>query len=125
MEQQTGSCIKKIRILDKEFQISCPVENQEGLEQAALFLNQQMLEIRNKGKVIGLEKIAVMAALNIANELLIQKDYECNYIDSISSRLSLLQDRIDTALSEQNLSKVADLTQFWCFLKLRFLGLYY
>ncbi len=66
MSSQTVS----VKILDKEFQVACPSDQQQGLIQAAQHLDQQMREIRKTGKVIGLERIAVMAALNLSHELL-------------------------------------------------------
>lgn len=59
----------KIYILDREFVIACPEEERPALLQAAAFLNQKMQEIRDKGKVIGIDRIAVLAALNLAHEL--------------------------------------------------------
>ncbi|WP_027873146.1 cell division protein ZapA [Spongiibacter marinus] len=58
-----------VKILDKEYQVACPSDEQTGLLEAARYLDQQMRQIRNSGKIIGLERIAVMAALNIAYEL--------------------------------------------------------
>jgi cell division protein ZapA len=59
-----------LKILDKEYQVACPPEEQAALMQAGQFLDQKMRGIRTSGKVIGLERIAVMAALNISYELL-------------------------------------------------------
>jgi cell division protein ZapA len=59
-----------VRILDKEYQVACPPEQQAELLMSAKHLDQQMRAIRETGKVIGLERIAVMAALNISHELL-------------------------------------------------------
>ncbi|HEY7775209.1 MAG TPA: cell division protein ZapA [Kineobactrum sp.] len=59
-----------VHILDKEYQIACPEEQQAELITSARYLDKQMRSIRNSGKVIGLERIAVMAALNISHELL-------------------------------------------------------
>ncbi len=58
-----------VKILDKEYQVACPAEEQAGLLEAARYLDQQMRNIRSSGKIIGLERIAVMAALNISYEL--------------------------------------------------------
>jgi cell division protein ZapA len=59
-----------VKILDKEYQVACP-ENQQGeLVVSARYLDRQMRAIRDSGKVIGTERIAVMAALNISYELL-------------------------------------------------------
>ena len=59
-----------VRILDKEYQVACPEDQQAELIVSAKYLDKQMRSIRDSGKVIGLERIAVMAALNISYELL-------------------------------------------------------
>ena len=59
-----------VKILDKEYQVACPEEQQDELVVSAKYLDKQMRSIRDTGKVIGLERIAVMAALNISYELL-------------------------------------------------------
>ncbi|MEZ5530469.1 MAG: cell division protein ZapA [Porticoccaceae bacterium] len=65
MSQQTVN----IRILDKEYQVSCPAEERDALLQSARALDERMRSIRNSGSVIGLERIAVMAALNLTYDL--------------------------------------------------------
>lgn len=59
-----------VSILDKDYQVACPVDQQAALIVSASYLDKQMRSIRETGKVIGLERIAVMAALNISHELL-------------------------------------------------------
>lgn len=59
-----------VKILDKEYQVACPQEQEAELIVSARYLDKQMRAIRDSGKVIGLERIAVMAALNISYELL-------------------------------------------------------
>ncbi len=59
-----------VKILDKEYQVACPEEQEAELVVSAKYLDKQMRGIRDSGKVIGLERIAVMAALNISYELL-------------------------------------------------------
>jgi cell division protein ZapA len=63
-----------VKILDKEYQVACPEEQQAELIVSAKYLDKQMRGIRDSGKVIGLERIAVMAALNISYELLQASD---------------------------------------------------
>ena len=65
-----GSNTVTVSILDKEYQVACPEEQQADLLLSAKHLDEQMRSIRANGKVIGLERIAVMAALNISHELL-------------------------------------------------------
>ncbi len=59
-----------IRILDKEYQVNCPPEEQHALIRSSQELDRRMREIRKSGNVIGLERIAVMAALNLTYDLL-------------------------------------------------------
>lgn len=59
-----------VKILEKEYQVACPTEQEAELMVSAKYLDKQMRGIRDTGKVIGLERIAVMAALNISHELL-------------------------------------------------------
>ncbi|PLW69123.1 cell division protein ZapA [Pseudohalioglobus lutimaris] len=59
-----------VKILDKDYQVACPEEQEAELVVSAKYLDKQMRGIRETGKVIGLERIAVMAALNISYELL-------------------------------------------------------
>jgi len=91
-----GICV---RILEKEFRVACPQAQEAALREAAFFLDKQMRTIRQSGKVIGIERIAVMAALNIANELLsLKKTGEPS--QALTERLKLLQEKIDGALAE-------------------------
>ncbi len=62
-----------VKILGKDYQVACPEDLTHHLLDAALLLDNRMKEIRSSGKVIGVERIAVMAALNLAHELLIYK----------------------------------------------------
>lgn len=59
-----------ISILDKEYRVACPESEREALERSARFLDGKMRQIRHTGKVIGNDRVAVMAALNITHELL-------------------------------------------------------
>ena len=59
-----------VKILDKDYQVACPEEQEDDLATSAKYLDKQMRKIRDTGKVIGVERIAVMAALDIGYELL-------------------------------------------------------
>lgn len=59
-----------VDIMGREFRVTCPDEEREELLQAVTYLDKKMCEIRDTGKVVGSERIAIMAALNIAHELL-------------------------------------------------------
>ena len=60
-----------IKILDKEYMITCPEDEKEALVASARYLDRRMKEARDGGKVLGTERMAVMTALNIVHDLLI------------------------------------------------------
>ena len=92
----------RVHILDKEYLIACPDEEREALFASAEFLTDKMKEIRDTGKIVGADRIAVMAALNMAHELLGQKTVKDDYQIDISQRIRALQDKIDVALNQGN-----------------------
>ncbi len=101
--QKTGSepLSVTVRIMGKEYSVICPPEEHEALVKSADFLNERMTSIRRRGKALGTEKIAVMAALNIARELL-----ETRGVEGVASaspealhRLRQLSLDIDSSLS--------------------------
>ena len=92
----------RIQILDKEYLVACPEDEREALFASAEFLSDKMREIRDAGKVVGADRIAVMAALNMAHELLQQRNSKDDYQHNISNRIRALQDKIDLALNQGN-----------------------
>ena len=91
----------QITIMGREFRVACPEEEQAGLLEAVDYLNRKMLEIRDAGKVIGLERIAIMAALNIAHELLTTKVGGGFDMGEIKRRMNRMEAVLDQAMSEQ------------------------
>lgn len=87
-----------VKILEKEYQVSCPASERTDLLDSAEILNARMREIRDSGKVVGLDRIAVMAALNMANELLHAKARDRELEGSVGQRLKLLSDRVESVL---------------------------
>ncbi len=88
-----------VHILDREYRITCPAGEEDSLKATAYHLNQRMQEVKNSGKVVGIDRIAVMVALNITHELLENRPTDTLLYDNISSRIKALQDKIDIALS--------------------------
>ena len=89
-----------VHILEKEYRIACPEEERESLLAAAQFLNGKMREIRDTGKIVGMDRIAVMAALNITHELLQHNSGKDNFKQTIGSRIRTIQEKLEYALSE-------------------------
>jgi cell division protein ZapA len=89
-----------VRILEKEYQITCPVDERSALLDSAEYLNSRMREIRDGGKVVGLDRIAVIAALNMANELLRLRKSDGNLESDVGGRLRILRERVESALEK-------------------------
>jgi cell division protein ZapA len=89
-----------VTILGREFTVSCTDEEREGLMDAVRYVDAKMREIRDSGKVLSSERIAVMAALNISHELLNVKSGNVD-IGGIKRRISNMQSQIDEALNPQ------------------------
>jgi len=89
-----------VRIMDKEYVVACPYEERSALLDAAEFLNARMREIRDTGKVVGLDRIAVMAALNLAHEFLKGKDRESRLDNGVGQRVRALRERVEGALGK-------------------------
>jgi len=87
-----------VRILEKEYHITCPMEERSDLLDSAEFLNTKMREIRDTGKVVGLDRIAVIAALNMANELLRVRNRDHSLETDMGTRLRILRERVESAL---------------------------
>jgi cell division protein ZapA len=87
-----------VRILEKEYHVACPAEEKPALMAAAEFLNKKMREIRDAGKVVGLDRVAVMAALNLANELLQTQGKDEELKNIVGLRIRSMRDRLDDAL---------------------------
>ena len=87
-----------VTLLDKEYLIACSDEERDVLHRAIELLNLKMREVKASGKVIGSERIAVMAALHIAHELLQYKDRNESYTSSVDNLIRRLQSKIDDAL---------------------------
>jgi cell division protein ZapA len=89
-----------VRIMEKEFVVSCPYDERSALLDAAEYLNSRMREIRDSGKVVGLDRVAVMVALNMANELLQLRGREVKLDGEASGKVRALRERVETALEK-------------------------
>ena len=92
-----------IIILDKEYRVACPPDEQDNLQASAKELNKKLTEIKTKGAVIGTERIAIMAALNLCHEMLTGKALLSEHAE-LNTRIESLSDKIDSSISEFRLS---------------------
>ncbi|MGZ8984399.1 MAG: cell division protein ZapA [Methylotenera sp.] len=89
-----------VNIMGRDFTVSCTDEERPGLINAVNFLDKKMRDIRDSGKVIGAERIAIMTALNLSHELLNSKNGNLD-IGDIKRRITQMQDEIDKACASK------------------------
>ena len=91
--------VVQVKILDKEYQVNCPPADQEALMKCARYLDENMRKIKGRGNIHGIEKIAVMAALNITHDML-RKNRLINETRQITAQqVKGLEDKIDLAIA--------------------------
>ena len=89
-----------VRLLDREYQVACPAEERSDLLDSAEYLDGKMREIRDSAGVVGLDRVAVIAALNIANELIKQRRQGTVLEGDLGTRLRSLRERVEAALEK-------------------------
>ena len=89
-----------VKILEKEYQFACPAEDRKVLLESAELLNAKMREIRDSGKVVGLDRIAVMAALNMAHELIDSNSRGTVLESDAKGKIIEMRERVESALQK-------------------------
>jgi len=90
-----------VSILGRDYQFTCAPEEQQALKAAAALLDERMREIKKSGNLMALERVAVMTALNLADELLKLKSRDQQRTEQVDNRLRRLADQVDSALSSR------------------------
>jgi len=88
-----------IRVLDKEYQIACPVDEEAALMDSARLLDEKMREVRETRKMVGADRVAVMAALNLAHDLLRLQSGAGDNEPGINGKLRSLQNKVEAAIT--------------------------
>jgi cell division protein ZapA len=91
-----------VTILDRELRVACPEDERAELLDAVAYLDKKMREIRDTGKIVSVERIAIMAALNIAHELLTTRLGTGFDMSEFKRRMNSMQATIDATLAEQD-----------------------
>lgn len=91
-----------VSIMGRNYRVTCAEDEREALLAAVAYVDKKMTEIKGVSKVAGTERIAVMAALNIANELLSIKLGGSFDIAELKRRMNSVQSKLDQALSQQD-----------------------
>jgi cell division protein ZapA len=94
-----------VAIMGREFRVACPAQEEATFEQAASYLDSKMREIRDTSNIVGIDKIAILAALNIAHEFMNAKLGNGFDIGSFKRRIDRMQETIDAALKEPTTSR--------------------
>lgn len=89
-----------VNILGKEYQVACPEEEKDALLESARLVHQNMDQIRSSGKVVGVDRIAVMAALNIAHDLINLQQDDNQDLDKTNEKITQLKERVTAFLEE-------------------------
>ncbi len=95
---EAGGDPVSVRILEKEYLINCPPEERADLQRAATLLNTRLRETRDSGKIIGTERLLMMAALNMANDLAKLQAREERVTADFGSRVKAMRERVERAL---------------------------
>lgn len=88
-----------VSILDKQYRVNCRPDEVSALKQSATYLDQKMRDVKTGASVLGLDRIAVMAALNIANDYLGQNKKSTSVIKHQATRIQNLTTKLDQALN--------------------------
>ncbi|HET9485356.1 MAG TPA: cell division protein ZapA [Xanthomonadales bacterium] len=94
-----------VHILDREYLVACTPEERQGLLQAAALLDGKMREIRNSARSAGLDRIAVMAALNLAHELIGLRQNATQTDSALGEEVGTLKGRLDAALASLTIGR--------------------
>jgi cell division protein ZapA len=89
-----------IHILDKEYLISCPPGEEDALRQSAKHVDERMREVKNTGKIVGTDRLAVMTALNIAHELINMQSKPANIDQESLNKLDEIQTKIEQKVTQ-------------------------
>ncbi|MEO8767131.1 MAG: cell division protein ZapA [Nitrosospira sp.] len=91
-----------VTIMGREFRVTCSDDERKGLLEAVAYLDKKMREIRDSGKIVGSERIAIMAALNITHELLTTRNREGFDMEEFKRRIDCMQAALDAVMAEQD-----------------------
>ena len=89
-----------VRLLDREYQVACPADERSALLDSAEYLDAKMRVVRDSGKVAGLDRIAVISALNLANELITLRRSGSAVDSDVGAKLKALRERVESALEK-------------------------
>jgi|SRR3989344_7659553 len=105
MSEQEENVVN-VKILERAYRIKCHPEQMADLEEAARYVSEQMRKIRQSSNVMSTDRVAIVTALNLCNELLLAKKQHNNALNSVKERFSKLIHHIDNTLAEKSSTAV-------------------
>ena len=97
-----------VEILGKSYKVRCPQDKVQELQNAAGYVDKEMRKLRDTGNIVGLDRIAVVAALNIAYELLTSERKENTDIDVMSVKIREMQKKVESVLTQKEQLRLVD-----------------
>lgn len=94
-----------VKIMDRDFNVKCPADKISDLHKAAKYFDNKVRETHhgdNEKKLVNMDNLIIITALNITHELLTQKNQNRTYIDYMNEQINNLHNKIEQALAEQN-----------------------
>jgi cell division protein ZapA len=88
-----------VKVLDREYNIRCPQNEESSLQEAARFLDDQMRVVRQSGTITSTDRVAIVTALNLAHELFQLRKQKTEYVDEVRDRVQNLQNKIENFLA--------------------------
>ncbi|MCK4869663.1 MAG: cell division protein ZapA [Gammaproteobacteria bacterium] len=90
-----------VRIMERDFNVKCPADKVHELHKAAKYLDGKIRDMRTSDKVLNLDSLMVITALNITHELMSQRKHNQSYMDTMSTQILGLQEDIEAALAAE------------------------
>ncbi|KPV39464.1 hypothetical protein AN478_09860 [Thiohalorhabdus denitrificans] len=100
--KKDGTETVPVVILGKEYPVRCPANERDRLERLARFVDEKMREVRDSGAALGTDRVAVVTALNIANELFEVQDRRREEAEEVGARTSRMLETVQRLLDEES-----------------------
>ena len=98
MENENSKKVVSVKILNQQYDITCHIDEQEKLIRSAKLLNEKMQDVKKDGKTVGLDRVAIISALNISGDAVSLNEMSQEISTSIKNRIDYLKNKIDEVI---------------------------
>ncbi|MEC7885869.1 MAG: cell division protein ZapA [Pseudomonadota bacterium] len=98
MENENSKKVVSVKILNQQYDITCQIDEQEKLIRSAKLLNEKMQDVKKDGKTVGLDRVAIISALNISGDAVSLNEMSQEISTSIKNRIDYLKNKIDEVI---------------------------